>query len=103
MLHYPSFKKIFSIIAFLLLMGCPCIACEEIPVVKECLHHCEKKRSSINGSIQHLKQAISKLLRTIISAKALALQNVFEFFTSSLPTPHFNHSVATSSSTILLL
>jgi len=103
MFCYPAFKNFFSVFAFILLMGCPCIACEESPVVKESLHHCEIKRSSINGSIQHLKEAFGKLLRTISSDKALVLQSISKFSTTSLPTPHFNHSLESSSSTILLL
>jgi len=103
MFYYPSFKKIFSTLAFILLMGCPCIACEESPVVQEFLYHGERKRSGINGSMQYLKEAFSKLLRTIISDKTLVLQSIFKFSTSSLPTTHYNPYLVSVSSTILLL
>jgi hypothetical protein len=103
MVHYPSFKKFFSVIAFVFLLGCPCMACEEIHAVHEFLHQGERKRFSINGLRQYLKKAFSKLLRTVISEKILLLQNIFKFATLSLPTIHYNPHQVSVSSTILLL
>jgi hypothetical protein len=84
-------------------MGCPCIACEESPVVHEYLHHSEKKRSIFNAARQYLKEAFGKLLRTIISDKALMLQSIFKFSASSLSTTNYNHHLVSVSATILLL
>ena len=103
MFNDPLFKKFFSIFAFVLLLGCPCLACEENHAVHEFLHHCEKKRTGVNGLRQYLKNAFSKLLRAVISGNAFVVQGCFRFSTASLPATHFNHPLLSSSSIILLL
>ena len=103
MFYRTSCKKLFSIIAFILLIGCPCIAYEESPDVHEFLHHSEKKQSIFTAARQYLKVALGRLLKTIISDRMLVLQSIFKFFISSLPATHYNNQLVSISASILLL